>query len=109
GRYSEAALGVELYVAALAPLERGKLTYEAAFAHYRNMDVELSERRFLDTIAIAQEHGDIDLWSRALVGWIRAQVSHGGISGGQMLPRERLDAFVVSCAGHELARARVEI
>lgn len=108
GRYFEAALASDLYSATLAPAERCQLSHDAAFVHYRNMDVELSRRRFGEAIAQAKTLGDLELWSRSLVGWVRSQISHGGVSPGRALPREPLDEFLPASVGHEVARARVE-
>jgi len=109
GRYFEVALGCGPYLAGLVPEERAQLTYEAAFAHYRNMDVPLSRERFGDAIAQARDMGDVEAWSLALVGAIRAEVAHGGVQPARLLDSSLFDDFVARSAGFPLARARVEV
>jgi len=108
GRYFEAALAQNVYLATLAPSERAALVLDAAFAHYRNMDVPLSRERFEEAMGLSREAVDVDPWADALIGWARANVAHGGVRLGRMLDDHPYREFMTAAAAYPGPRARVQ-
>ncbi|HVS19905.1 MAG TPA: hypothetical protein VMT18_14970, partial [Planctomycetota bacterium] len=108
--WSEAARYFEAAAAArsAAPKAMAQIQLRAAQAHYRNLDVERSRERFMDAIEGFRGSDEYMGWAEALVGWIRSQISHGGVPIGEMLKTEMVDEFLEAMGDRDgRARARV--
>ncbi|MEX0784731.1 MAG: AAA family ATPase [Dehalococcoidia bacterium] len=108
-RFYAAAYSEPAYTDSLSQVDRARLAIRTGVAQYRNLDVYNSETTFAEAVRLCREAGDYAGWADALVGWIRAQISHDNSSAARLLASVEIrDFFDDVGADHPVPRARME-
>ncbi len=108
-RFYREALESQEYREGLSVLELAALTYRCGQALYRNLDISASLVAFLSAAQLYREAGNALGRADALVGWMRAQISHDLSAGARLVDSPEIKQFLDETDGTDRrARAHLE-